>query len=215
MSGGYGGGGSGVAGGGGQLVEPFPTVGPLMRLALRELDLIASTPPGRASILGDPERMPRPWDPASVTDGDLRTEVWEWLEHVVVWLNSQLTWDVAGFVPPCWPRHPHLVHELAVLADQRRRAGEALTSDPLEEWYRYAVPSFTERLRARLQQHCHDGHHPWPGRSRHARATSLDAESERADLFEADLLAPSGADGLLRVRSVRVDRTTGEVQESE
>jgi hypothetical protein len=39
-------------------------------------------------------------------------------------------------IPGCWPQHPHLVHEIAVLADQRRRAGTARTSDVLEEWHR-------------------------------------------------------------------------------
>lgn len=32
------------------------------------------------------------------------------------------------------------VHEIAVLADQRRRAGYALTSDATERWHRYNLP---------------------------------------------------------------------------
>ena len=47
--------------------------------------------------------------------------------------------------PACWPEHPHLVHDLAVLADQRRRAGPAITSDALEDWHRYALPAFLDR----------------------------------------------------------------------
>jgi hypothetical protein len=63
-------------------------------------------------------------------------EVWSWLEAVVTWLNHEYVWDVADVIPPCWPQHPHLVDEIAVLADQRRRAGQAHTSDPLEDWQR-------------------------------------------------------------------------------
>jgi hypothetical protein len=55
------------------------------------------------------------------------------LEAVVTWLNQEYIWDVADVIPPCWPQHPHLVHEIAVLADQRRRTSLAPTSDPLEE----------------------------------------------------------------------------------
>jgi hypothetical protein len=48
-------------------------------------------------------------------------------------LVTEYVWEVADAIPACWPQHPHLVHEIAVLADQRRRAGHAFTSDALEE----------------------------------------------------------------------------------
>ena len=35
-------------------------------------------------------------------------------------------WDASTVIPSCWPHHPHLVHEIAVLADQRRKAGAPL-----------------------------------------------------------------------------------------
>ena len=63
-----------------------------------------------------------------------------WLDDVVIWLNHEYVWDVVAMIPACWPKHPHLVHEIAVLADLRRRAGHALTGDALEEWHRYALP---------------------------------------------------------------------------
>jgi hypothetical protein len=47
-------------------------------------------------------------------------------------------------IPACWPQHPHLVHEIVVLADQRRRAGHALTSDASKEWHRYSLPAFID-----------------------------------------------------------------------
>jgi hypothetical protein len=50
------------------------------------------------------------------------------------------------------------VHEIAVFADQHQRAGQALTSEALEEWHRYSLPSFTERMRAQLRNHCQEDH---------------------------------------------------------
>jgi hypothetical protein len=46
-------------------------------------------------------------------------------------VEPRMRLDVADVIPLCWPQHPHLVHEIAVLADQRRRAGPGLTSDAL------------------------------------------------------------------------------------
>ena len=63
----------------------------------------------------------------------------------LTWSNHEYVWDVADIIPPCSPQFPHLVHEIAVLADQRHRAGQAVTSEALEEWHRYSLPSFTER----------------------------------------------------------------------
>jgi len=92
-------------------------------------------------------------------------------------------------IPVCWPQHPHLVHEIAVLADQRRRAGLAKTSDALEEWHRYCLPSFTDRVRARLRSHCDDGHTPWPARPRHNEHTSQAQTRRREDTFADDVNA--------------------------
>ena len=100
-------------------------------------------------------RRPRPTCPDPGTrpaapTRRLRAELWHWLDNVVTWLNHEYVWDpAAGIIPPCWPQHPHLVHEIAVLADQRRRAGLDLTSSSLEEWHRYCLPAFLERLKAR------------------------------------------------------------------
>ncbi len=61
------------------------------------------------------------------------------------------------------------VDQIAVLADQRRRAGEALTSDPLEEWHRYGLPAFWDRMHQSVRGHCDDGHQPWPATGRYTR----------------------------------------------
>ncbi len=70
----------------------------------------------------------------------MRTELWAWLEAVVDWVNTEHVWDPSYLIPPCWPRHPHVVHEIAVLADQRYKAGHAIASDTLEAGHRHALP---------------------------------------------------------------------------
>ena len=92
-----------------------------------------------------------------------------WLDAVVAWLVTEYVWEATDTIPACWPQHPHLVHEIAVLADQRRRAGHAFTSDVWEEWHRYSLPAFTERMKSRLGSHCEEGHQPWPANGRHTR----------------------------------------------
>ena len=91
----------------------------------------------------------------------------------MIWFNHEYVWDHnAGMIPACWPQHPHLVHEIAVLADQRRRAGIDPTSSALEEWHRYGVPGFLERLKTRTKNGCDEHHAPWPAEARHARCAS-------------------------------------------
>ena len=197
------------------IVQPFPEVGPLMRVAYRELHLAVNGPDQHARILGDIARLPRPWDPTTCRQADLRSEVWEWLDAVVEWLNHEHAWDATTMIPPCWPRHPHLVHELAVVADQRRHAGASPTSDALDDWHRATLPAFLERMRARLKNHCDDGHQPWPGKGRHARHTDPDSRAERADLFRGDVdaAAAGGHRGAAPQRLSVVDLETGEIRD--
>lgn len=116
----------------------------------------------------------------------MRAEPWQWLEVVVEWINTEHVWDPAYLMPECWPAHPHLVHELAVLADQRRRAGAALTSEALEEWHRYALPAFFDRRRTRLRNMRDDnGHKDWPGGPAHARY--LNRRENRAQDYNGDI----------------------------
>ncbi len=76
-----------------------------------------------------------------------------------------------------------------MVADQRRRAGHAPTSDNLENWHRYVLPGFIDRMRQRLKQSCDDEHQPWPARGRYTRHTSEDATAQRVRAFESDLVA--------------------------
>ena len=129
----------------GALVTPFPEAGELMALAYYDL-YRAETAKNADDVadLGPLDQLPRPWDITTITDPALRAEVWAWLDTVVGWLNRECGWDTSDIIPPCWPSHPHLVHELSVIADQRRRAGLAFTSDPMEDWHRCALPSLPD-----------------------------------------------------------------------
>ena len=169
-------------------VVAFPTAGRRVEHAYRELDKALNGSDEEKKALGSPRVLPRPWDPPTCVDPALRAGVWDWLEQVVIWLNHEYVWDASAQIPACWPQHPHLVHEIAVLADLRRRAGHALTGDTLEEWHRYALPAFTERMRHRIKAHCEDkDHQPWPAQGRHIRHVGDDSTRARARVFHADV----------------------------
>ena len=59
----------------------------------------------------------------------------------------------------------------------------------LENWHRYVLPGFIDRMRQRLKQSCDDEHQPWPARSHYTRHTSEDATAQRVRAFESDLVA--------------------------
>ena len=171
------------------MIGAFPRAGRRVEHAYAELDLAAGGgTQQQQSALGDPRLLARPWDPATCVDPLLRAEIWQWLEQVVTGLNREYVWDADAMIPSCWPHHPHLVHEIAVLADLRRRAGLALTADALEEWHRYALPAFTDRMRQRLRQHCGDGgHQAWPAQGRQTRHRGEPANRGRAAAYDDDV----------------------------
>ncbi|QLQ11735.1 MAG: hypothetical protein HZY75_05265 [Nocardioidaceae bacterium] len=171
------------------MILPFPVPGRQVQLAYRELNLAVNGTEEEKKQIGNPALLPRPWEPASCLESELRLQVWRWLEDVVAWLNHEYSWDIAGAIPTCWPMHPHLIHDLAVVADQRRRAGLAMTSDALEEWHRYCLPAFVDRIRSRLKAHCDDEHSPWPGRSRHAQHLSDTGVHSREQAYTGDIEA--------------------------
>lgn len=169
------------------MTRRFPMVGPQLQLAYRELTIADKGDDEQVEALGDISALPRPWDPASCMRPDLREELWVWLEEVVDWLNHEYIWDEHGFIPQCWPKHPHLVHEIAVVADQRRRAGIALTSDALEDWHRYCLPAFVDRMKIRCKDHCGEGHRQWPARGAYTRYLSDAAGDGRRVAFAEDI----------------------------
>lgn len=171
------------------LVMGFPAPGPMILKAYYDLWLTQNGTEEEKRRLGNPANLPHPWDPPTCTNPRLRWELWRWLDAVAGWINAEYVWEPNGspVIPDCWPLHPHIVHELAVLADQRRQCTLASNSDRLENWHRIVLPGFLDRMKLRLNSHCEDAHQPWPARSRHARHTGPDAQRARADAFEADL----------------------------
>ena len=148
----------------GLMVQPFPLPGPTIRTAMEQLQQATVEPPADEDELA---QMPRPWDPATCT-GQMRSELWAWLELFAMWVNEQHLWNVTRpGIPECWPAHPHVVHDLAVLACSRYYTSFALTPAALEDWHRYGLPGFLERLRDRLGDACQPGRHQ--PRPRHER----------------------------------------------
>lgn len=45
-------------------------------------------------------------------------------------MKSHWAWDVADVIPGWWPQDPHLVHEIAILADRCRRGGFTMDRRP-------------------------------------------------------------------------------------
>lgn len=182
------------------LVRAFPTPGPLLGTAYRDLYLAAEGSDNQKATIGDPSLLPKPWDPPTCRSPHLRAELWEWLDQVVLWLNHEYVWDPDGMIPPCWPQHPHLVHELAVLADQRRRVGLTLDSNGLEEWHRYSLSGFLDRMRARLKAHCDQDHQPWPARGRYARHADDRQTRRRQDAINDDVSSLLPAEPFIAAR---------------
>jgi hypothetical protein len=186
-----------------------------LQLAFRELDLAANGSDEQRRALQPVGNLPRPWSPGTCTTPALRLELWTWLDAVVIWINRDLVYDAADAIPTCWPRHAHLVHELAVLADVRRRAELSLTSDSLEDWHRYALPAFLDRMRQRVAEHCNERHPPVsPASGRLARHLDAEATRERRQIFARDAEGGARAVGdpdqpapLLQL----IDTSTGEL----
>lgn len=209
----------------GSLAAPFPMPTDELEKAYNDLFLAVNGDEDTKRRIGNPLLLPRPWDPPTCTRPALRRELWAWLEAVVTWFNHEYVWDLnGGIIPACWPQHPHLVHEIAVLADQRRRAGVDTTSGSLEEWHRYCAPAFLERLKARTKGACDDRHAAWPAKARVGRYADPASRSARENLFEADLAMipqvpdpdPSPGGGRPRLRLIdpdgaSIDPATGEV----
>ena len=205
------------------LVLPFPPPDSVeLKKAYRNLYLSANGTEADKKRIGNPANLPRPWDPPSCTNLKLRRELWAWLDSFVIWFNHEYVWDHnAGMIPACWPQHPHLVHEIAVLADQRRRAGIDPTSSALEEWHRFGIPGFLQRLTTRTKNSCDEHHASWPAEARHARGASQASAEGRALIFDSDVESrrdpepgPTNATLLRLLRQPSgelVDPVTGEV----
>ena len=198
------------------VTRAFPQPGRLVQAAYRELQIAQFGTDEERVALGRVETLARPWDPPSCAPA-VRGQVWAWLEQVAAWVNHEYGWNLERLIPPCWPGHPHLAHELAVLADQRRTAGQAAGSDQLEDWHRYSLPLFLDRMLARLGNHCVTTHDEWPASARHRAFTSDANRRARTAWFADDIPttrppAPVAAGEHSRLaRLAVVDLATGEV----
>jgi hypothetical protein len=67
----------------------------------------------------------------------------------------------------------------------------------LEEWHRYSLPAFIERMKSRLKNHCEDGHQAWPAKGRHTRyvAEINRRTREEHDARDVAVLRPSRGEG--------------------
>ncbi len=171
------------------ITSGFPAPGPLVRHAYSELDLARSGTDDQRRALGKLSVLPRPWDPPSCPPA-LCTQIWAWLDQVADWINHEYIWQPDRFIPSCWPAHPHIAHELAVIADLRRTAGYAFSGDALEEWHRYALPAFLDRVSSRMGTCCGPAKHDdWPAAGRHREFRSARAANQRNDLFNRDAMS--------------------------
>lgn len=135
------------------LVRAFPLGGELLTAVQTEWDALT------AAGERPPPDLPRPWEPATWTSLALQCELFNWLEDVTDWINTECVWDPTDLTPGCWAHHPHLIHELAVIADQRR---QATSTELLGEWQRITLPAFQDRMRSRVRRYCDDSHQPSP-----------------------------------------------------
>jgi hypothetical protein len=170
-----------------ELAVPFPTPPREVRRAFEQLRQAedAGLAPTAVHLLD------RPWDPTTCS-AHVRAQLWPWLDDVAAWLNHTYAWQTMHAIPSCWPAHPHLVHELAVLACLRVVAADATAPQVLEEWHRYALPAFHARMTEQLGIGCPPGRHTdWPARSWAADYDNPQATAARRALFDGDLASTS------------------------
>lgn len=182
------------------MLMPFPPPPFSVAEALNDLALVRAGDDAATADLGGPDAvlsLPRPWDP-STCPPVLRERVWRWVDQVATWLNHEHAWRSANLVPPCWPAHPHLARELPVLACLRHQAGQAFAPDLLEDWHRYALPHFLDRMTSHLgDSGCRTSHTDWPAAGRYDHFAAADAVTARLEAFQADTRSvPAGTESV-------------------
>ena len=173
------------------IVRPFPQAPPSVARVLRQHQVVRRGDPDQMSAEGNLADLPNPWAPGTCDD-DLREAIWQWCDAVAEWVNHEYTWRPAQVIPPCWPHHPHIAHELPVLAVLRLAAESSTGPELLEEWHRHTLPGFFERMLTRLgESGCRTGKHvDWPARPRHLSYSSEEAVEDRQSLYYADTSEP-------------------------
>ncbi|MBN9619476.1 MAG: hypothetical protein J0H43_07055 [Actinobacteria bacterium] len=175
----------------GLIVKAFPAPPPSVARVLHQHQVVRRGDADEISAEGNLERLPNPWAPATCDD-DLRAAIWDWCDAVAEWVNHEYAWRPAQLIPPCWPHHPHIAHELPVLAVLRLAAESSTGPELLEEWHRHTLPGFFERMLNRLgDSGCRTGKHvEWPARSRHLSYNSEEAVEDRQTLYYNDTAEP-------------------------
>jgi len=173
------------------IASPFPAPPVAVQQALALLDLVEGGDPAVLDELGDIADLPRPWLPGTCPP-ILRRQLWSWCDAVVTWINHDYAWRPASMIPACWPEHPHLAQELPALACLRAAAERAVTPDLLEDWHRYALPTFLDRALSRLgESSCRTGKHTlWPAAARFDADISDQARRQRLTAFAVDTNRP-------------------------
>lgn len=190
------------------VVRPFPEPVELVAGAYAALRISAGMSEEIRQELAEARRLPKPWLPATCTEPALRADLWKWLEQVVIWLNHEYTWGTKPMIPACWPLHPHIVNELAVLADRRRRAELDPNSDALEVWHRFSLSGFVQRMRERLEGQCDGGQHKdWPGKPREQAFIATQTADIRAQRISLDQVAS------IELAKRRLTTTLGELRQ--
>ena len=137
---------------------------PKLAAAYDDLYLATSGDEKTKRRIGNPANLPRPWDPPTCRSLNYAASYGSGSNKSSTGSTPSTSGTSPGgaMIPPCWPQHPHLVHEIAVVADQRRRASIDTSSNSLEEWHRYTIPAFTERLKFRTRTLCEEDTSPGP-----------------------------------------------------
>jgi hypothetical protein len=110
---------------------------------------------------GDPVRPPWTWSLLDKAEAALALElVGTWVRHY----NLTHATQPAEIVPPCWPQHPGLAEELAVLTWLHHDVHAAATAVPAAaaEYYGRHLPGFRGRVKPHLgtgAESCWDGAH--------------------------------------------------------
>jgi hypothetical protein len=174
------------------IVAAFPEVPPSVAKVLKQHAVVRRGDYDEIAAEGDLRDLDRPWAPATCKDADLRAALWNWCDKVVEWINHEYAWRPAKVIPPCWPQHPHIAHELPALAISRLAADESTGPELLEEWHRHTLPTFFDRMLDRLgESGCRTGKHvDWPAGSRHVAYLGKDAVADRQHCFVRDVHSP-------------------------
>lgn len=164
----------------GLMAAPFPSPPGVVARLLDELRLVAGSTDETPHESRRVALMERPWDPAACPP-ELRHWIYVWLADVVAWINEDHTWRTDAVIPLCWDLHAHIIHELAVLACARWEASFARTPAALDEWHRYALPPFLNRIVDRIgETGCPPGRHQQsPGAARNAMYRDIDESARR------------------------------------